>query len=124
MNARDNMVLRLASGEFMPLRPPRHDACPQPHPTGGLTEREQDILIMISLGLCNKTIARRMNISVRTVENHRSNLRNKLGTGTADRLAAVLSVILGSSSQRVASLLQVDSNTVEAQRAALRQLLN
>ena len=117
MNARDSLFLQMNRFEHVPL--------PLPAQAGDcLTDREQDILIMISLGLCNKTIARRMKISVRTVENHRSSLRGKLGTGTVHRLEAVLSVILGSSSQRVAALLEVDCQTVENKRRALCQLIN
>lgn len=122
MNARDNLFRQLVGGEFH--TPPELAGCLSHPGTQRLTEREQDILIMISLGLCNKTIAQRMNISVRTVENHRSSLRGKLGTGTLNRLDAMLNVILGSSSQRVAALLQVDIQTVENKRRALRQLLN
>ena len=120
MNARDSIFRQMAGIESVPA----YAAHAPVHAGHGLTEREQDILIMISLGLCNKTISRRMNISVRTVENHRSSLRGKLGTGTVSRLEAVLSVILGSSSQRVAALLEVDSQAVETKRRELRQLIN
>lgn len=123
MNARDNLMLHIACTDFRPVRADL-SASRSARSQDDLSVREQDILIMISLGLCNKTIARRMNISVRTVENHRSNLRNKLGTGTLDRLDAMLNVILGGSSQRVAALLQVDIHTLESKRRALRQLIN
>lgn len=43
----------------------------------GLTAREREILLMISLGLSNKEIARRLDLSVRTVETHRFNIRRK-----------------------------------------------
>ncbi|MBU1237213.1 MAG: helix-turn-helix transcriptional regulator [Gammaproteobacteria bacterium] len=89
-----------------------------------LSEREEDILLMTSLGLSNKYIARRMDVSVRTVEICRANLRSKLGTGTLRRIEAMLEIIMRSSSQRVAELLEVDVQTIETKRLALRQLMN
>ncbi len=51
----------------------------------GLTVRELDILKELALGSGNKGIARKLNISVRTVETHRQNIRQKTGTfATAD----------------------------------------
>ena len=51
----------------------------------GLTTRELDILRELACGSCNKIIARKLNISVRTVETHRQNIRQKTGTfATAD----------------------------------------
>ncbi len=48
------------------------------------TPRERDVLILIANGACNKTIARELNISVRTVETHRMRVKKKLGvTSTA-----------------------------------------
>lgn len=44
-----------------------------------LTAREVDVLKLIANGLCNKEIARTLEISSRTVESHRQNLRKKLG---------------------------------------------
>ncbi len=43
----------------------------------GLTPREREILVMIALGLSNKDAARRLKLSVRTVETHRLNIRKK-----------------------------------------------
>jgi two-component system, NarL family, response regulator LiaR len=40
----------------------------------GLTEREKDILRLIALGGTNKEIARKLNISEKTVKNHISNI--------------------------------------------------
>lgn len=93
-------------------------------PAQRLTEREQDILVMISLGLTNKLIARRMNVSVRTVEEQRRQLRRKLGTGTLDRLDAMLTVLFANDSRRVAELLGTDIAAVENHRSSLRQRLN
>ncbi|RDL44178.1 DNA-binding response regulator [Marinomonas piezotolerans] len=43
-----------------------------------LTRRESDILIELASGYANKEVARRLGISVRTVETHRQNIKNKL----------------------------------------------
>jgi DNA-binding NarL/FixJ family response regulator len=52
-----------------------------------LTERESSIMLLLSQGLQNKMIARRMNLAVPTVKTHMSNIFRKLGVGT--RLDAV-----------------------------------
>lgn len=44
-----------------------------------LTTREQSVLLLLADGLSNKEVARKLDISVRTVETHRKNLRKKLG---------------------------------------------
>lgn len=123
MNARENFLFGLSTVRPHPPLPGIPDRN-LPQATCHLSEREQDILLMISLGLCNKYIARRMDISVRTVEVHRASLRCKLGTGTVNRLEAMLAVLLRSSSERLSELLEVDVETVENQRLALRQLIN
>ena len=45
---------------------------------GHLSERERDVLCGLVLGLPNKIIAYRLNLSVRTVETYRANLMDKL----------------------------------------------
>lgn len=52
-----------------------------------LTRREETVLRLIADGQCNKEIARTLNISVRTVETHRQNIKNKLDIHTAAGLA-------------------------------------
>ncbi len=47
-----------------------------------LTDREQTVLTLISAGQCNKVVARQLDISVRTVETHRLNIKKKLGVQT------------------------------------------
>jgi two-component system, NarL family, response regulator NreC len=47
-------------------------------PAGGLTEREREVLRLLALGHTNAEIAKRMYLSVRTVETHRSALHRKL----------------------------------------------
>ena len=44
-----------------------------------LTEREQTILLQLASGKSNKEVARALDISVRTVETHRKNIKRKLG---------------------------------------------
>jgi DNA-binding NarL/FixJ family response regulator len=65
-------------------------------PTMLLTAREREVLRCIATGKSNKHIARDMNLSVRTVETHRLNIKRKLGIeGQADliRFALEQSVI-------------------------------
>ena len=44
-----------------------------------LTEREQTILLQLAQGKSNKDVATALDISVRTVETHRKNIKRKLG---------------------------------------------
>ncbi len=55
----------------------------------GLTNREKQVLSLIAEGHLNKEIAYRLNISIRTVESHRSVIREKTGGGNAATLAKV-----------------------------------
>ena len=48
-------------------------------PLSGLSPRELEVLRLIAAGYSNKDIARRLSLSVRTVETHRFNLRHKSG---------------------------------------------
>jgi len=48
-----------------------------------LTKREETVLKLIAEGNSNKEIANSLNISVRTVEAHRQNIKSKLGIHTA-----------------------------------------
>ncbi|MCP9495759.1 MAG: response regulator transcription factor [Pyrinomonadaceae bacterium MAG19_C2-C3] len=45
---------------------------------GELTEREQEILLLVAQGYTNKEIALRLTISVKTVESHKGNIMTKL----------------------------------------------
>ncbi|MDJ0994095.1 MAG: response regulator transcription factor [Dinoroseobacter sp.] len=54
----------------------------EPNTTDGrepLTQREQTILLQLASGQSNKDVARTLDISVRTVETHRKNIKRKLG---------------------------------------------
>ncbi len=55
----------------------------------GLTKREKQVLALIAEGQLNKEIAYRLDISIRTVESHRSAVRDKTGGGNAARLAKI-----------------------------------
>jgi len=57
----------------------------------GLTRRERDVLGRIAKGITNKEIANELNLSVRTIESHRSSIREKTGGGNAIALAKIAS---------------------------------
>ncbi|MEJ8473138.1 response regulator transcription factor [Roseibium algae] len=52
----------------------------------GLTDRERQVLSRIAKGQPNKEVAKNLGISVRTVESHRLNLREKVGNKNAAQL--------------------------------------
>ncbi|MCC2639628.1 MAG: Response regulator, LuxR family [Nitrospira sp.] len=71
---RETSLQRLASGSGqmstvtnMPKRRPED-----------LTRREQEILQLVWAGLTNRTIAERLQISIKTAEAHRANMMKKL----------------------------------------------
>lgn len=51
-----------------------------------LTPRERDILDALAAGLCNKRIARKFDLSPRTVEVHRANIMRRAGAGSIAEL--------------------------------------
>ncbi|KMK67506.1 response regulator transcription factor [Puniceibacterium sp. IMCC21224] len=55
---------------------------PQDNSREALTNREQTILLLLAQGKSNKEVALKLDISVRTVETHRKNLKRKLGIST------------------------------------------
>ncbi|MEN9216059.1 MAG: LuxR C-terminal-related transcriptional regulator [Gloeomargarita sp. HHBFW_bins_162] len=59
----------------------------QPPPRSVLSEREVEIVELVAAGLKNQEIARRLEISKRTVDNHISNILTK--TATENRVALV-----------------------------------
>ena len=52
---------------------------PHKAPNANLTAREADVLRLIALGYVNKEVAARLNLSIKTVEAHKSNAMNKMG---------------------------------------------
>ena len=69
-------------------------------PSTTLTNREQTILLQLAQGKSNKEVARALDISVRTVETHRKNIKRKLGissTAGLTRYAMEHGVLQGTS---------------------------
>lgn len=58
-----------------------------------LTNREREVLWLISKGSSNKEIAASLEISVRTVESHRMAIREKTGGGNAADLARIANTL-------------------------------
>lgn len=65
----DNIINAFLSAGKPPGMPPHLDA---------LTQREREILKMVAEGHTNKYVANRLNLSIKTVEKHRSNMMKKL----------------------------------------------
>jgi len=53
-----------------------------PPPAGPLTPREQSVLVLVAEGKSSKDVSRALEISARTVETHRKNIKKKLGIAT------------------------------------------
>jgi len=53
-----------------------------------LTDRELQVFRLVGLALPTRTIAEKLGISVKTVEAHRENIKNKLSLDTAAALTA------------------------------------
>jgi two-component system, NarL family, response regulator NreC len=81
-------VRRAAVGDtyLNPRLGARVAAEPPPGPPDGLSEREVDVLRMISLGHTNAEIAEQLFLSVRTVETHRAHIQQKLRLGSRAEL--------------------------------------
>lgn len=59
-------------------------------PLSGLTAREREIAILVSNGLCQKAITKRLVISEHTVRNHLSNIFRKTGVSSRLQLALIV----------------------------------
>ncbi|HET7833204.1 MAG TPA: response regulator transcription factor [Gallionella sp.] len=55
-------------------------------PAALLTDREREVLILLAHGASNKSIALKLDVSVRTIEAHRLSLRRKLNIDTSAQL--------------------------------------
>ena len=64
---------------------------PGPRP---LTRRERQIATLASKGVPNGKIAKRLGLSIRTVESHLYRVYGKLGVSTRDKLPPLLGLIL------------------------------
>jgi len=69
----------MAGGIYYSTALARQLARPAVSQDNQLTSREQEVLQHIANGESNKTIARALDLSVRTVETHRLNIKRKLG---------------------------------------------
>jgi DNA-binding NarL/FixJ family response regulator len=54
-----------------------------------LTRRERQILLLICRGMCNKEIARELDVTGKTVEWHVSNILGKLGAANRTQALAI-----------------------------------
>jgi len=59
------------------------------HRLAGLTEREREVMLLALEGLPNKEIARRLDISYRTVEIHKARIMGKTGVKTVLELSRI-----------------------------------
>ncbi|WP_375464069.1 response regulator transcription factor [uncultured Methylobacterium sp.] len=85
-------VLALANGgELLVVQPESEGlaSASEPADSLGLTPREAEVLRFLSAGFSNKEVARRLTLSVRTVETHRLNLRRKTQTGRLKDLVSL-----------------------------------
>ncbi len=55
-----------------------------------LTGREREILDMVARGWATKEIARALDVSPRTIETHRANLAEKLGTTSVAEMVRIV----------------------------------
>jgi DNA-binding NarL/FixJ family response regulator len=60
----------------------------QPRESGGLSEREREVMRRIAQGYRTREIADQLSLSHKTIEKHRSTLMRKLGLRTATAVAA------------------------------------
>jgi two-component system response regulator TtrR len=54
-----------------------------------LTDREKDVFQLLSAGMVNKSISRKLDIALRTVEYHRANIQRKLNVRSLEELIAL-----------------------------------
>jgi DNA-binding CsgD family transcriptional regulator len=66
-------------------------ASPGPRP---LTRRERQIATLASKGVPNGKIAKRLGLSIRTVESHLYRVYGKLGVSTRDKLPPLLGIAI------------------------------
>jgi two-component system response regulator NreC len=81
-------VKRAAAGDTFlnPRLGAKVAAEPPPGPPDGLSDREVEVLRMIALGHTNAEIAKRLYLSVRTVETHRAHIQQKLRLASRSEL--------------------------------------
>jgi DNA-binding NarL/FixJ family response regulator len=57
-----------------------------PSPVGRLSDRELEVLVMLGRGHSTRSIAKEINLSVKTVETHRAHIKEKLGFADANEM--------------------------------------
>ena len=66
----------------------RHLSDVEEHPKKtALTDREMEVLCLVSQGLSNQQVARKLSLSVRTIEAHLTHIYTKLGVGSRTEAA-------------------------------------
>ncbi|MCE9598049.1 MAG: response regulator transcription factor [Spirochaetia bacterium] len=84
-----NSLLKVVQGEeaySATTKPVQQVRAGESNPFARLTPRELEIVRKIAKGLTQKQIAQELNISVRTLEKHRSNITDKMGKMTPAEL--------------------------------------
>jgi len=81
-----------------------------------LTSRELEVLSLLANGLCNKEIANKHDLSVRTVETHRLNIRRKTNSNTLSDLVRIARSLGLSSMGGVLNNNVMDDNLLEEKR--------
>jgi len=61
-------------------------AVPSPRPLDGLSDRELQVFNMLGVGLGSRQIATQLNLSIKTIETYRENIKHKFGLKTASEL--------------------------------------
>jgi DNA-binding NarL/FixJ family response regulator len=82
--------IELASATFGAVLAPTAPDHPEPGESG-LTAREREVLSLLALGLSNKTIARRLEVSIHTIKFHVNSILSKLDADS--RTAAVTTAV-------------------------------
>jgi DNA-binding NarL/FixJ family response regulator len=59
---------------------------PSPSPVDRLSDRELEVLVMLGRGHSTRSIAKEINLSVKTVETHRAHIKEKLGFADANEM--------------------------------------
>ena len=73
------------------------------HAISSLTHRERDVLRLLAEGLSNKVAAHELGISWRTIEHHRANIMQKMGTRNLCDVVRVALMAADGHTQRVPS---------------------
>lgn len=83
-----------SAGASVPRRRAGAQSLPAPLVARGITPREADVLVLVAEGLTNRVIAKRLYLSVRTVEKHVERLLAKTDTSSRAQLAALVTRLL------------------------------